>query len=281
MNLIGHQDIRSRLAAAVKADAVSHAYLFCGKDGIGKRQTARDFAALLTENSAPDIIEVTNERYNVKKTAALSVETIRLARTEMFVRPYRADKKVFIIPDADAMPAGAQNALLKVLEEPPEYCVIILIAENQNSLLPTIRSRAFVIRFAPLRDDEIRLYFADRQVSDEVIRLANGSIGDAEKLLSLPAMEEFLTLTKPLSSPSYRDIYALSAFFEREKEHAAVFFHIFMNLFREMLLKSEKKCDTMNIVRCIDRLESSKTALKRNANYNMVITEFLLSIVAL
>ena len=277
--IIGHDNIKTALTAVIENSTVSHAYIFYGRSGIGKTDTARVFAKMLTNDSMADVIEVTNDRYNIKKAAALSVDTVRLARAEMFVRPYSADKKVFIFPGADVMSVQAQNALLKVLEEPPSYIVIILIVENQSVLLPTIRSRAISHRFSPLSDEVIA---KSVNTSDIILNLSNGSISRAKELTEdeeiKTVIKNFMPLAQKLRDSSYSDVYTVINFFEKEKANCDILFDILIITFRDLLLINDKKCDTMSAVCIIELIEKSRKALQSNANYNMVISELLLGI---
>jgi DNA polymerase III gamma/tau subunit len=104
--IYGHDEIKERLESSVLNNTVSHAYIFCGSRGIGKTTVARKFAGELTRESVADTVFVTNEHYGVKGKAALSVDTVRAARVDMFTKPYLSEKKVFIFPDAHTMTAG-------------------------------------------------------------------------------------------------------------------------------------------------------------------------------
>ena len=102
-------------------------------------------------------------------------------------KPIISSRKVYIIENSDTMTKEAQNCLLKTLEEPPEYITIILICSNEDNLLSTIKSRCTRMHFEPLKEDEIKRYvekvqFQNEQISENIISLAQGSIGKAIKL---------------------------------------------------------------------------------------------------
>lgn len=207
-DIYGHEQIKERLARAIDSGKVSHAYLFEGIRGVGKMTTARAFAAaLVCENreggdscsrchscsmcragSHPDVRVVENSLYGVeKKSDAIAVETIRGMKNEIYVKPYIADRKIYIIPNADTMTEQAQNSLLKVLEEPPQYCTLILLCENSGALLPTVMSRVVKINFSPLASDVAAQYMTDKtSLGSEKARLfarmGGGSIGRAVEL---------------------------------------------------------------------------------------------------
>lgn len=287
----GNNIIKNRLLNAVKDNSVSHAYIFCGKKGLLKYETAKAFADILTDGSTADIIEITNERYGIDKKN-LSVDAIRKARSEIFTKPYIADKKVFIINNANEMNQECQNALLKVFEEPPFYCVIILITDNERALLQTIRSRAVTMRFAPIDDEEIKNYLLSLGYTpDETIfKIADGSAGYARELICNEKkgeiIKEFLPIGEKLLSPEYYDIYKAISFFEREKDNYELLFNILTVIFRERLLKNAKNCDIMKngdvnnaiCAKVLYNIESVKSALLGNANYSTAITEFFMNI---
>lgn len=190
-SVIGHEKVKEILNGAVAAGTVSHAYIFEGEQGIGRLSLAKAFAEKITGGSLaadnnPDITIATPSRLGdtKKKTPGLSINAVRELKTDVYTRPYLAERKVYIIPDADFMGAPAQNSLLKVFEEPPEYCTIILIVGNANSLLQTIRSRAMLIRISPLENGQVENYLTERLGIDkkraEVLSvISGGSIGRA------------------------------------------------------------------------------------------------------
>jgi len=279
------------LQTSIDNGKVSHAYIFCGKKGIGKTIIAHAFADALTDGSVADVTVVTNQKYDIK-TVAFSVEAVRSARTEMYTRPYLANKRVFIFPLADTMTIGAQNALLKVFEEPPEYCVIILLAENDNLLLQTIRSRAITVRFAPLSDEIILGYLKQKYPNADlgiVVKLAGGSILAAENLMSQEGLSnmlgEFTQLMRGISSPQRANAYKIINFLEREKANINVLLDVMLIMFRDTLLYNGEKGDTMAIanvrsgavLKAIDFVEARRRSLSFNANYSIAISELLLN----
>ena len=156
------------LSGIVMSKRVGHAYIFEGPRGVGRFSVARAFANMLLcedhssgepcgtckactqvmSGNHPDVRVITNQLYDSsKKSTDILVDTIRNMKQEIYIKPYAGDRKVYIIPKADTMNQSAQNSLLKILEEPPEYCTIILIAENSGNFLPTILSRAPIFKF--------------------------------------------------------------------------------------------------------------------------------------
>lgn len=154
--VIGQKDIIGTLLRSVRIGRVAHASVFTGSTGIGKRTVAAEYAGLLLcENnldegacgsckacklyagaSNPDFKRIS------AGNAAIGVDEIREMQRDISIKPLYSKRKVYIIEDADKMTVQAQNCLLKTLEEPPEYVVIVLTASNYDALLETIRSRS-------------------------------------------------------------------------------------------------------------------------------------------
>ena len=171
--ILGHENIIKQLKTAVKNDRVSNAYIFNGEDGCGKAMIARAFAeALLCEmhsgegcgqchmclqtasDNNPDIVWVKHE-----KPASIGVDDVREQLVDdIQIKPYNGGRKVYIIDEAEKMTTQAQNAILKTIEEPPEYGVIIFLTNNAQTFLPTIISRCVIFNLKPLRTDEIKTY---------------------------------------------------------------------------------------------------------------------------
>ena len=197
--IIGHEQIREHLLASIQMNKVNHAYLLQGQTGSGKRMLADAFAqALLCEKRTadacgtchsckqamsgnhPDIIYVQHE-----KPGLISVGEIReQVASDVFIKPFQGPWKIYIIEDAERMNAQAQNALLKTLEEPPAYVVIMLLTVNASLLLETIRSRCVLLDLKPVREQEIETYLMEHlEIPDYQAKLctafAQGSVGRA------------------------------------------------------------------------------------------------------
>ena len=286
----GHNDVKKHLETAVSCNKVSHAYIFAGKRGVGKTTTALAFADALTEGSKVDVTLVTNAQYDTEsKSEAVSVKTVRAASADMYVKPYAADKRVFIIPDAEKMNAQAQNALLKIFEEPPSYCVIILITQNDNMLLQTIRSRAITVRFGALDDSMVKAYAQNNGivVSDVMIRLAFGSIGIIKELSENEELDtligEFVDLFREIGKGTAQCTYSLIDYFQREKKNSEVLFDIMLIMLRDTMLgvSSDLVIEGLNnkkTVRIIELVENTRNSFSFNADYNMAVSEMLLNI---
>ena len=203
-DIIGQEQIKEHLQNALSTGKISHAYIINGEKSTGKEFIAKVFAMALQcekgeidpcqechsckqalTNNHPDIIRVIHEKPN-----SISVDDIRAqVNNDVGIKPYSGPYKVYIINEAEKMTPQAQNAILKTLEEPPAYAVILLLTSNVNSLLPTILSRCVVLNMKPVADELVKKYLMEQlQVPDykaEVcVAFARGNIGKAKALAS-------------------------------------------------------------------------------------------------
>lgn len=210
-DIIGHEQIKEHFQKAIENRKVSHAYILTGESGMGRKSLANAFAlTLLCEKGKsepcmechackqvlsgnhPDLIYVTHE-----KTGSIGVDDVRQQINDtIMIRPYSSYYKVYIVDEAEKMTPQAQNALLKTIEEPPSYAIIILLTTNQETFLPTILSRCVQLKLNPLRDFVVKSYLVQNQnipESDAEIyaAFARGNLG---KAISLASSEEFKLL---------------------------------------------------------------------------------------
>jgi DNA polymerase-3 subunit delta' len=205
------------LQRGLAADRSAHAYIFAGLEGVGKYTTAREWArlllcksprvdqgkagafadscgacescTLLDADSHPDYVHVYKELHEFtengkgrKTPIDLSIDVVReFLIGQVSSRPAFSARKVFIVSEAEKLNVNSQNALLKVLEEPPAYCTIILICTRLEKLLPTIKSRCQIIRFGPIWEDRMVSHLAGTGLGSReagfFARLAQGSLG--------------------------------------------------------------------------------------------------------
>ena len=183
-NIIGNESIKNTLEKSIKTNQITHSYLMIGIQGIGKKLLAKEYAkVILSSNDIinnPDFLCIEPDGNSIK------IEQIRNFQKEIQEKPIISNKKVYIIDDADLMTKEAQNCLLKTLEEPPEFAVIILIGSNENAFLPTIKSRCMILHFNRLSDTEIKSYlqeqYSELNVTQSMLDISGGSIGKAINL---------------------------------------------------------------------------------------------------
>ena len=197
---LGNDAVKARLSGAFASGRVAHSYLLCGPAGSGKHTLTRILSAAMQcegrsgkipcgvcsgcrkalEGVHPDIITVDDPDHK-----AMTVDPIRAARSDMFIRPNEGKRKIYIIPRGQDMNESAQNALLKILEEPPDYGVFLILSTNAERLLPTIRSRAVQLQLAPLAPDEalpeLQKRFPEKREDElrQALEQAEGFLGPA------------------------------------------------------------------------------------------------------
>lgn len=263
--VMGHEKVKNVLAASALGNRVGHAYIFEGPEGVGRLTTAKAFAKLLLcENPSegepcggckscsmcdsdnhPDVQVITNQTYDdTKKSKDVLVDTVRNMKKDVYIKPFSSERKIYIVPRADTMNLHAQNSLLKVLEEPPEYCTIILIAENSNQFLPTILSRAVPVRFFPLGAALVEKHLKDKypELAEEIPAIAamcGGCIGKAETLAESESVMElrnelFSCLTGLVGRES-KSAYDLMLFMKRNKDEVSLIMNMLNEIFRDLM----------------------------------------------
>ena len=206
-DVIGHEQVIEHMQTAIEKDRDSHAYILNGEAGSGKKMLADIFAATLqceehgttpcgkcksclqaSSGNHPDIIKVTHEK------ASISVDDIRTQLNgDIDIKPYSSKYKIYIIDEADKMTEQAQNALLKTIEEPPAYGIIMLLVTNKNKLLQTILSRCVTLNLKPVSSDLITDFLMkEYQIPDYNAHIsARFSQGNVGKAIRYSMSEEF------------------------------------------------------------------------------------------
>ena len=207
-DIIGHEQIITHLRSAIALDMVSHAYILNGSEYSGKMMLAGAFAMALQcegegerpclecrscrqamDHNQPDIIYVSHEKPNT-----IGVDDIRTQiNNDIVIKPYSSRYKVYIVDEAEKMNQQAQNALLKTIEEPPAYAVILLLTTNADSFLQTILSRCITLNLKAVKEDVIRDYLMKHyQIPDyQADVCAAFSQGNVGKAVQLASSEDF------------------------------------------------------------------------------------------
>ena len=216
-DIIGQKQMIDHLQNALRTGKASHAYIITGEKESGKEFIARIFAKTLMcsdrhedygliepchkchsciqadSASNPDIITVTHEKPNT-----ISVDEIRAICDDVVIKPYVGPYKIYIFPDGEKMNIQAQNALLKTLEEPPSYVVMLILTDNLDVFLPTILSRCVVLPMKPAPDEDIKHflmkeYHTPDYRADLCVSFARGNVG---KAILLSQNEDFERMRK-------------------------------------------------------------------------------------
>ena len=310
--MVGHKNIIKYIQNAVAADAVSHAYILNGERGSGKKLLANLFAmSLQCENrdedgdacgkcrscrqvlsgNHPDIIRVTHEKPNT-----ISVDDIRVqVNDDIVIRPYSSKYKVYIIADADLMSVQAQNALLKTIEEPPAYAVIML------------RSRCVMMKLRNIKDQLVKKYLMEQMEipdykADVCVAFAQGNMGKAIMLahseyfneikeeavhllrniddMTVPELMDAVKrcMTYKLEINDYLDIIAIwyrdVLIYKATKNVDRVVFSDQMKYIKERARRSSYE----GIENILDALEKAKARMKANVSFELSMELLLLTI---
>ena len=285
--IIGNEKTKEELKRSLEEDKVSHSYMFIGIEGIGKQLIVKAFAQMIlctneTEKGCdkcksciefqsqnhPDFLYIEPDGNSIK------IEQIRYLQRKIQEKPIISNKKVYIVNDADKMTKEAQNCLLKTLEEPPEYSIIILIGSNENAFLNTIKSRCMKLTFQPIAPEEIKQYmektYGMNNINENMLEAFQGSIGKAIALKD--KKEEYENIEKMIEKLDKTDMTELiglgSALYQSKEEINDIL--EYMNI---VLLKMTK--ENVKYANCIDIVENTKKRLHQNANYDMCIDNMI------
>ena len=317
--LCGNESVKKSLENAVLKDRVSNSYVFEGKNGVGKGLCAEIFArSLVCEGDEPpcDVCSACKKAksYNhpdiiyvekPKDKASIGVDEIReKILGEVYLKPYLAKRRVFIIKDGDILSDEAQNALLKVLEEPPENVSFIICVTSQDKLLSTVLSRSFVISFFPLSFDEVFSFlsqkYGDTEESRLIARLSQGSIGEAVSLMSdeksLTLFEESVKNIMNLAKDASK-VRFCADFMIEEKENIGKVTDFFLTFIRDCVLVKtglenlviyENKLSDMRVfcdgiskkslILAFGELTDFKLRLAQNLNYSASVLDTVMHI---
>ncbi|MEX1063824.1 MAG: AAA family ATPase [Candidatus Paceibacterota bacterium] len=188
---IGFGKIKRFFEGAIAGSHLNHAYIFSGQDEIGKKTFALELAERLSGNSH-DILFLTPD--NSDSGQSIAIDEVRKLKSFMSLSSYGDKYKVAVIDEAHLMTVEAQNALLKLLEEPSKSSMLILVTSVANSLLPTIASRCQEIRFLPHSKEEIASILGDSKLAEAqnnfLAEFSNGRIGLIKRILEEKSYDE-------------------------------------------------------------------------------------------
>lgn len=321
-DIIGQEQIKNQLISSIEHGKVSHAYIMHGENRSGKEFIAKVFAATLqcekggtspceqchscrqaASMNHPDIIFVTHE-----KPGSIGVDDIRKGINDtVMVKPYSSKYKIYIVQEAEKMTVQAQNALLKTIEEPPEYVVIMLLTNSMEAMLPTIISRCVTLNLKPVSDTQMRKYL-QQQVNvpdyraEICIAFARGNVGRAKALASSEDFDKIrksaLSLLKNIKDMDLSEVIAALKEIKEFGFDINDYLDIMMVWYRDVLLfkathdmnhlvfrdeiQAIKKVATNSeyegIEEVIRALEKAKTRLTSNVSFELTMELLLLTI---
>lgn len=321
-DIIGQEQLKEHLQNAISMNKVSHAYIINGERSSGKEFIAKVFATALQcekggvepcgechsckqalSGNQPDIIFVSHDKPNT-----IGVEDIRAQiNNDIAIKPYSSPRKVYIMNEGEKMTVQAQNALLKTLEEPPEYAVILILTANVDSLLPTILSRCVVLNMKPVSDDKVKKYLMEELAVPDYkanicVAFARGNIGKAKMLATSEEFEkvkeEAVTLVKYINDMEISEIVKAIKKISEYKFDVTDYLDILSVWYRDVLLfKATKDANSLifkdelqHIRKVADRstyegietivkaLQQAKRRLDANVNFDLTMELLLLTI---
>ena len=320
--IVGHEQIKEHMQAAIREKKPFHAYLFQGEEGVGKEALARTFAAGLQcqsesadkpckecvscrqmeSGNQPDVIWVTREK------ASLGVDEIReqLCNT-MDIKPFSSPYKIYLVPEAEKMTEAAQNALLKTIEEPPEYGVVILMTSNISALLPTIQSRCLTMEFRPLSTAVVESYVKEHcQVPDYQARasaaFAQGNLGKAMRYAKsedfIERKDHIISLLRHVEQMDLSEMLAVIKDLGTRKDEVRDYIDLMVLWYRDVLLfKATKDINQLlfqneasyisreashrsyeKLEEILQAFEKAKVRLRANVNFDITMELMLLTL---
>ena len=321
-DIVGHEQIIEHLQNAIKTDKVSHAYILNGPDKSGKMMLAKAFAMALqcekkgiegcmechsckqaASHNHPDIIYLIHDKVNT-----ISVNDIReQVNQNVSEKPYSSPYKIYIIDEAEKMNQQAQNALLKTIEEPPSFVIILLLTTNADAFLPTILSRCIRLNLMPVPDEKVRNYLMKHyQIPDYQADIsaafAQGNVGKAIQLASSESFKEMKDSAVQLMKRIKEiDVYEMGEAVKQIGEYKLSindYFDIMMVWYRDVLMykatmdinglvfkehiyeikRQASQSSYHGIERILKALEKAKLRLNANVNFDLVIELLLLTI---
>lgn len=271
-NIIGHDDIKTYFENIIKKHNISHSYIFYGEDGVGKLTFAKEFAKKLLKQ---DNLEACPDFKIIKKLddkKDIIVEQVRKEiLDDVYIAPLSGDYKIYIIDDADFLNIASQNALLKTLEEPPKYILIILICSNINKILTTILSRTNKINFTGIDGKYINSFINekyDTMLSDNVLNYVNGSLGKAINVINNNLIDKFNIVEQLVNYIEKKDVIdSLDLIKNLDFQNEDIIQYFEYMLFERKIYAS------------IKYVEKAITRLKNNGNYDIVVDNMILKII--
>ncbi|MBU5437058.1 DNA polymerase III subunit delta' [Tissierella sp. MSJ-40] len=317
--IIGHENVIQNLKKSIEKGKVSHSYLFEGEESLGKKMVGLAFAKTLLckedgwepcnkcsscikfdTGNHPDFQLIEPEKDSIKK------EKMELLVKSITTAPFESKRKVFIIDDSHKITMEGQNAILKTLEEPPEFMNIILITSSSNKLLPTILSRCQGIKFYPVENSKIINLLVNKydKIEEESKFIADFTKGSVGKSIELSISKDFFNRREEvirivdsiLKGDKLRALTAID-FFMENKENVDEILDMLLYWFRDLIiykeigetdliinkdkilvLSNQSFIDLNKINDIIEKIQETKVNIQRNVNFQLSLEAMLLNI---
>lgn len=324
-DILGNERIKEHFITAVRHKKISHAYIIEGDKGSGKKMLSAAFSKILQcetrqkngdtkacgqceaciqmENKDhPDVIWVSHEKPGVISVGEIRKQVVNTVD----IMPYKGPYKIYIIDEAEKMNMAAQNAILKTIEEPPEYAIIFLLTTNRGAFLDTILSRCILLETRSVSEKMVEVYLVEKyEVTKEAAEFAAGfSLGNIGKAEEIVLSEEFREL-KDMTLSILRYIHEIESYeiadkvkeYKKYKNRIDDFFDIFLMWFRDILLlkadrsvnaesarkkiifrneysylkKQAEKLEFDSIDYIINRIHRARIRIKSNVNFDATL----------
>ena len=317
-NFIGNEKVIDRLSKLMESGRFPHALIIEGEEGIGKKTLAKDIACALVcrgndkpcgECSQckkaiaaihPDISE-----YIPAGTAnSFHVDTVRNIINAAYVQPNEADYKIYILANAHCMNQNAQNALLKILEEPPKYVVFILTTNSKSALLSTVLSRSVCVSLEGVDIERAANYITshcenvDYNTAKKTVETFNGNIGKAIDSLQDSKTSELVDvcnkICKALATSNEYEMMTLCSVFQKDRQGVVFACDLLKSIFRDALFAGESSehisgqeesaallkssLSRQSLIKLINTCDELKSTALSNANNALLITKFCYSL---
>jgi DNA polymerase-3 subunit delta' len=317
----GHNDVIEFFQNVIENNNLSHSYIFDGLKGIGKKHFAINLSkTIFCKNNTVDACEVCDQCKKIShgnhldflviepEGSSIKNEQIKDFQEFLSYKPNESEKKIVIINDSNLMTVSAQNTILKILEEPPAYALIIFISQNSNKLLETIQSRCQIIRFHPLKKTIIEEYLIKEQGLDQESAefIANFSNGNFSKAFKAAEDQEFLEIRNQiidytntlLLNKKIKSIQGIEIL-QKNKKNIELIFDIMIGWIRDILIiqrtndydivmnrdkigsikKQAYRLVDRDLVKIIQLIEETIKNIEMNVNFKLAIDHLVLEII--
>ncbi len=302
-NIKGQEFAKKYMINSIKNNKINHAYMFEGIEGVGKETFADELAKILLQTNN---LENATDYIKIKPSgSSIKISQVRNIQLDIVIKPHKK-YKIYVIDQAEKMTTEAQNALLKTLEEPPQYAIIIIVTNNKEGILPTIKSRCELVKFTEISSKQIKSYLINQGVEENRANMLSVfSRGSMKKAIELSSSNDFYEMRENVHSyietilnKEIIDILDIPSEMDKYKSETIVILDMMINYFRDMMVY--KECGSTNMIintdkstfiknmsnkitysqisKIIDIIEDTKIKIRANCNFNVSIQVMSLNI---